>query len=158
MTSGVQQSLSDHKKIRHRLLTLVDKMDAEQLCAVPPFLNNHILWNVGHIVAVSDLLTFALGGHPTPAKKDFIGRYRPGTKPVEGMEEDLPYIRSRLTTGSEELSEAYDSLDWSSFRPYTTQMGVEVSSIDHAITFNNTHEALHFGTMLAIRKWVVSRG
>ncbi|PPK88408.1 DinB family protein [Neolewinella xylanilytica] len=158
MPATAQQVLDDHHRIRRNLLGLLDAFSVAQLGEIPPFLNNNLLWNAGHIVAVQELLTFALGGHRSPSGKEFIGRYRGGTRPFSGMEEEWPFIRAQLAEGNQVLRDAYTDRDWSGFQPFTTQLGIEVRSIDHALIFNNLHETLHLGTMLAIRKWVVANG
>jgi len=40
------------------------------------------------------------------------------------------------------------------FRPYRTSYNVELESLDDALWFNNMHEAMHLGYMLAMRKSV----
>ncbi len=159
MAADLQVYLSNHLQIRRNILRLIDGLSWEQLTLVPPHLNNNVLWNAGHIVAVHELLTYALGGHRMPSEKAFIGRYRPGSRPgPESEQADLDYIRAELLAATPRIQNDYRELDWSDFQPYTTKLGVEVRDIEQAINFNTLHEALHFGTMQAIRSWVLNAG
>ncbi|MEM8908542.1 MAG: hypothetical protein AAGD05_11895 [Bacteroidota bacterium] len=41
-----------------------------------------------------------------------------------------------------------------SFEPYQTSYGLNLTDLESAIAFNNIHENLHLGTMMALRKLV----
>ena len=118
----------------------------------PEGLNNNLVWNAGHVVATMELLTYGLSGLKTPSGKEFIDRYRKGSRPDGPVSaEEQAYIADRLRSGVTQLEADLKSLDFSNFREYTTSYGVTLSNIDDALAFNNLHEAMHLGTMLAIR-------
>jgi len=119
---------------------------------IPEGLNNNLVWNAGHVIATMELLTYGLAGLKTPSGKEFIDRYRKGSKPDGPVSaEEQAYIADRLLSGVTQLEADTKSLDFSNFREYTTSYGVTLSSIDDALAFNNLHEAMHLGTMLAMR-------
>jgi hypothetical protein len=119
---------------------------------IPEGLNNNLVWNAGHVVATMELLTYGLSGLKTPSGKEFIDRYRKGSRPDGPVSaEEQAYIADRLRSGVTQLEADLKSLDFSNFREYTTSYGVTLSNIDDALAFNNLHEAMHLGTMLAIR-------
>ncbi|WP_116126509.1 DinB family protein [Lewinella sp. IMCC34183] len=155
MTDRFATALQDHLQLRKRILALTESVTPAQLDRVPAGFNNNLIWNAGHVIATQEQLTYALGGHPTPSGAAFVARYRRGTRPEGDLAtEDYAYIRTELLAGNEKLREACDDLDWSGYRPYTTKLGVTVTDLLRAVEFNNVHEALHLGTMLAQRRLV----
>ena len=144
-----------HRQARKNILGLITPLSVDQLNRVPEGLNNNLIWNAGHVIATAELLMYGLGGHRTPSSKDFIDRYRKGTRPeapVSLAEVDL--IKAELLAGSQRLREDYGRLDWSIYTPYTTSFGVGFENVEEALTFNNMHETLHLGAMLVLRRLV----
>jgi len=136
---------------RKNIAGLCAQHSTDQLNLIPDGLNNNLIWNAGHVIATTELLTYGLSGLPTPSPRSFIDRYRKGSRPTgPASADDLAYITEQLTAGVTDLK----SLDWSNYKEYTTSFGVTLHSIDEAVAFNNMHETLHLGTMLAIRRLV----
>jgi hypothetical protein len=52
------------------------------------------------------------------------------------------------------LREDYQHGVFKSYKEYPTSYGFELKSIDDAIIFNNVHESLHLGTIMALKKLV----
>lgn len=127
----------------------------DRLDAVPTGLNNNLIWNAGHVIATMEGLTYGLAGLEAPSGRAFIDRYRKGTRP-EGpaSAEDHAYIGEQLLAGIDRLETDLEALDWSGFKEYTTSFGVTLHGAGEAMTFNNMHEAMHLGTMLALRRLV----
>ena len=63
--------------------------------------------------------------------------------------EDLGYL---LTETSKIMVKDYDSDFFTEYTPYTTSLGIDLKSIQDAIIFNNIHEGLHYGYILAQRR------
>ena len=144
-----------HRQVRQHIAKLVGAFAPEQLNQVPEGAPNNLIWNAGHVIATAELLTYGLAGLPTPSGKEFINRYRKGTRP-EGTvgQEEIDYIKRTLLAGSEDLHGKGGSTDWSGFQPYTTSLGVTLNDIGEALEFNNLHEMMHLGTMLLLRRLV----
>ncbi|THH40516.1 DinB family protein [Neolewinella litorea] len=155
MNASLTLALQYHEQIRKNILALTESMSLSQLNQVPEGMNNNLIWNAGHVIATQELLVFALGGHRTPSGKDFINRYRKGTRPEgEAGAEEYGLIRAELLDGHRRLREACTDLDWSAYNPYETSFGITLSGLEEAVEFNNLHEAMHFGTMIALRRLV----
>ncbi|MCP9237814.1 DinB family protein [Lewinella sp. JB7] len=153
MPSVSENTFVLHQQTRQNILALLDAHTTEQLNRIPEGFNNNLVWNAGHVIATQELLVFALGGHRTPSGRDFIDRYRKGSRPEGPADtEELAYIRAELLEGNRRLKEAVGDLDWSEYQAYPTSYGVTLSTVAEAIEFNNMHEAMHLGTMLALRK------
>lgn len=143
------------RKLREHVASLIAGHDAAALNRIPEGLNNNLIWNAGHLLATTDLLIYGLGGQRTQSDREFIDRYRKGTRPEgEVSAAEIADISERLLTSVDRLEADLDSLDWSNFREYTNSLGITLRSVDDALAFNLVHEGMHYGTMLAMRKLV----
>ncbi|OAV43223.1 DinB family protein [Lewinella sp. 4G2] len=140
---------------RKNLIKICKDLTDEQLNRIPPGFNNNIIWNLGHVIATMEGLTYGLSGLPSPSGKEFIQRYRKGTKPeVSVGKEEIEEIFSSLITSVRRLREDWDGLDFSNFREYPTSYGITLRDVEDALTFNSVHEAMHLGTVIALNKLV----
>lgn len=137
---------------RKNILGILKAHTLEQANRIPEGFNNNLIWNAGHVVATMELLVYALAGQRTPSGREFIDRYRKGTRP-EGLAGEAEYdlIAEKLITGVEQLNADLEELDFSNYKTYETSFGVTLNSADEALAFNNMHEAMHLGTMIALR-------
>ncbi|MEM9928544.1 MAG: DinB family protein [Bacteroidota bacterium] len=155
MNATAESTIALLRATRKNIQGIYDRYSEEQLNLVPPGFNNNLIWNAGHVIATMELLTYGLAGLPLPAGQDFINRYRKGSKPApRSPEGDYTLIKAGLQTSIDRLVHDLDHLDFSNFRVYPTSYGVTLSSVEDAMVFNNMHEAMHLGTMLALRKMV----
>jgi len=106
-------------------------------------------------VATMELLVYAMAGLKTPSDREFIDRYRKGTRP-EGTvsKEECELIAEKLSSSIDQLEHDLETLDFSNYKEYATSYGITLTSVDDALAFNNLHEAMHLGTMLALRNLV----
>jgi hypothetical protein len=152
MEKKVNDTLSLLRAVRKNILTIFEAHSLEQLNTIPAGFGNNMVWNAGHVVATMELLVYGLAGLKTPSGREFIDRYRKGSRPegpVDQAECDL--IAARLTEGIDHLETDLAHEDFSHYQEYTTSFGVSLSSVEDALVFNNMHEAMHLGTMLALR-------
>lgn len=139
---------------RENHLKICTGLRTEQLNLVPDGFNNNLIWNAGHVIATQELLTYGLAGLRTPSGREFINKYRKGTRPESPAgDEEIALILDRLLSGVDRLEADLQTLDWSQFEAYPTSYGVAVDSLDRALAFNDLHEAMHLGTMIALRKF-----
>lgn len=143
------------RQTRQNILGICDGLTLEQLNHIPEGFNNNIAWNVGHCVATQQLLCYALAQQEMKFPMDFINSYRKGSKPegpINGAE--WTFIKDRLFTTIDAFEADLSKLDFSNFKEYTTSYGTKMTNIGQALSFNNTHEGMHLGTILALRKLV----
>ena len=141
--------------IRNNISKVMAGLTDEQLNHIPEKFNNNLIWNAGHVVATMELLVYALSGNHTPSDKTFIDKYRKGTKPEAAASgEEIARIRELLTSSLEKLEKDLPRLSGSDFKTYQTSFGVELNSVEDALSFNGFHESMHLGTMIALRKLV----
>jgi hypothetical protein len=141
------------EKNRKLMASFLDKFSVEQLNTVPEGFNNNIIWNIAHLVATQQLLTYKLSGLPMRVDEAFVEAYRKGTK-ANGMvsAEDIATIKSMLFSSVEQTKEDYNNGVFKSYNAYTTSTGSTLTSFEDAMAFNNYHEGIHLGYILAMKK------
>lgn len=152
MSKETKNTLALLLATRKNILGIFKAHSLEQVNEIPPGFNNNLVWNAGHVVATMELLVYALAGQKTPSSRDFIDRYRKGSRPGDAVsQEECDLIAAKLVERVDLLTKDLEDKDFSSYKDYPTSYGVTLSSVEDAMTFNNMHEAMHLGTMIALR-------
>ena len=140
---------------RQNILRVIQNLSVDQLNRVPAGFNNNLIWNAGHVLVTQQLLYYKLSELTPHVEEAMIERYRRGTKPKEKVPpEEIDYIRQRLTE-TVALAEQDIAQDiFQAFHPYNTIFGVELKSVEDAMHFNNLHETLHLGYMMAQKRLI----
>jgi len=155
MEKQTQKAINLLRATRKNIQGIYNNYNFDQLNSVPAGFNNNLLWNAGHVIVTMELLTYGLAGLPLPSDKEFINRYRKGSKPEPPCPHgDYGLIGEGLGESVDRLVSDLETLDFSNFKAYPTSYGVTLTSIEDALAFNNMHEAMHLGTMLALKKLV----
>ena len=69
--------------------------------------------------------------------------------------EDLAYL---LIETSKILMKDFDDDFFSDYTPYSTSFGIDLKNIQDAIIFNNMHESIHYGYVLAQKRALIAEG
>jgi hypothetical protein len=140
---------------RKLLIKLIEGLSIEQLNEVPPGFNNNIIWNMGHIITAQQGVCYRRCGLDLKIDDDFFQRYKPDTKP-EGFIDSIGVekITTLLFTTLDELEVDYNAGIFTNYPTFITRYGIEINSIDSAISFLPFHEGLHIGCMVALKKLV----
>ncbi len=142
--------LLQHRKVLYYYLKQVP---LASLNHIPSGFRNNILWNIGHSVVTQQLLVYQRSGRTTLVDNAMIKRYRRGTAPDgQATSEEVLTIQKLLFTTVEKTSDDYQLGLFREFDSYLTATNVTLSNVDDAILFNNYHEGLHLGTILALQK------
>jgi hypothetical protein len=124
---------------RQNFLNLIQDLSNEQLNKIPEGFKNNIIWNFGHVVVTQQILCYKLSGLPMYLKNDIIDKYRKGSSASNDVSmQELDYIEDKFKN----------------FENYPTSYGIELTHIEEAVSFNNTHEGLHFGIAMSLKKLV----
>ncbi|WP_433834319.1 DinB family protein [Flavobacterium anhuiense] len=143
------------KTIREILLKILDSHSLEELNKVPDGFNNNIIWNIGHCISSQQVLVYKLSGLPTIVSEEFIAKYRKGTKPEGDVSQaEVEEIKTLLSTTLEKTKNDFESGLFVDYHEYTTSLGFTLSHVQGALDFNNYHEGLHTGVIMALRKLV----
>ncbi len=142
------------KTTRVNIVKLLEGLTLAQVNTIPEGFRNNILWNAGHNVVVQGMLCYGLSGNALPFSDVMRDKYKKGTVPSAFSQADLDAVLELLVTLPIKMEEDYNSGVFNEYKPYETSYGITLSTIEEAISFNNLHDGLHFGYMMAIRKLV----
>lgn len=93
-----------------------------------------------------------LSGVKPVVADEFIETYKKGTYPDGHVPtaEEIQSLRALLISTQKQLQADYEHGVFSNFTPYTTSYGYTLTCIEDAINFNNTHEGMHLGVVIAL--------
>lgn len=127
----------------------------EQLNTIPEGFNNNIFWNIKHVVVTQQLLVYGLSNLPMQVSDVEIIKYRKGTAPLGDVsEEDVRILETQLFESLEQTMIDYKAEVFKTYNEYTVTTKATLTSVEEAIDFNNFHEGIHLGYVLALRKLV----
>ena len=142
--------LLQHRKVLYHYLK---ETSPEVLNAIPNGFRNNIFWNIAHSVVTQQLLVYGLSDAPPLVSESLISRYRKGTAPNGAVPQtEIEEVKGLLFSTVEKTAEDYQLGAFRRFRQYTTLTRVVLNGVDDAILFNNFHEGLHLGYIMALRK------
>ncbi len=144
-----------NRKTRENILKVIDGLSVEQMNLIPEGYNNNLVWHLGHVLATQQLLVYKLANTDVLITDNIIDEFRKGTKPEsEYSEEDILELKEMLIPVINHTEEDLEEGLFGSFSEYPTSYGITLSDQSDAIQFNNMHEALHLGIMMAMKKLV----
>jgi hypothetical protein len=143
------------KQTRSNFLNLIADLNIEQLNKIPQGFKNNIIWNFGHVVVTQQILCYKLSGLPMNLSNTIIDKYRKGSSaPIDVSEEEFNMLKAAAIDLVEKTKSDYIEGLFKHFENYPTSYGIELTHIEEAVSFNNTHEGLHFGVAMSIKKLV----
>ncbi len=154
MKTEVKRNIEYLNQARTMCLKVIDGLSFEALCRIPEGFNNSILWNIGHLAVTQQLLCYKNSGLPMHIKdQEIIDGFRKGSKPkTEYTQEEWQTLLDFFKTLPSKLEEDFESSMFKNYDSYLTSFGVLLSNIEEAITFNNVHEGMHLGYIMALKR------
>jgi len=138
---------------RNNILKAIEGLTLSKVNQIPIGFKNNIVWNMAHLVVTQQLLCYKLSGLEMYIKNEFIDKYKKGSEVnFEIDEEEFNYIKKQLAVLPSKLVEDYKEMVFKNYNEYPTSYNVTLNSIKDAIQFNNVHEGLHFGYIMALKK------
>ncbi|SDB63563.1 DinB superfamily protein [Flavobacteriaceae bacterium MAR_2010_188] len=139
-------------KSRAVLERFLENYSLEQLNKVPKGFNNNIIWNVAHTIVTQQLLVYKLSGLQTIVSDDMIETYRKGTRPNRDVSQaEVDMVKGLLYSTVHKTQEDFDNGVFKNYNEYTVTTKNTLTNVLEAIEFNNFHEGLHLGYILAIK-------
>ena len=144
------------RAIRHLLLRTTDGLSPDQLTIIPDGYRNSILWNACHMLTTQQVLVYGLSGQQPLIEEGFIERYRKGTSPsADGNPvADWDYMREHFMETVDRMDRDLEAGIFTRFTEYATSFGLTLKSAADAAAFNNLHESMHLGYVLAMKHLV----
>lgn len=140
---------------RKILATFLHNHSLEQLNTIPNGFSNNLIWNIGHIIVVQQMITYKLSDLPMQIPDVMVEKYKKGTKPEQEVSQaEVDEIRSFLFDTIKQTKADYNSNTFKKYQEFTSQVGFTARNIEDAISFNYFHEALHLGIIMQIRKFI----
>jgi hypothetical protein len=145
-----------HLRIRKNLLEILKNTSVEDLELIPDGFTNNIYWNIAHTVATQQLLCYYLSENMFRIDKYWIETYKKGTLPnLDIRQSEIEDLAFLLIETSKIMMKDYDAGIFSDYTHYETSFGLELNNINDAIIYNNIHESLHYGYILAQKKAIL---
>ncbi len=140
---------------RSSMLKILEKKPYEELVKIPQNFRNSIFWNIAHLLVTQQLLCYRLSGLDLRIEEDMVKKYGKGSIATESVKEsDIQYVKDHLFTAMKETEkDFYDGL-FNDFKAYMTSTGIELKSIEDAISFSTYHDGIHLGIVLSLMKIV----
>ncbi|WP_394758703.1 DinB family protein [Flavobacterium sp.] len=151
----MQATFEINKTSRNLLLQFLENHSLENLNKIPEGFSNNLIWNIGHIVVVQQMLVYKLSGLPMMISDEMVEKYKKGTKPEHNIsQEEVNEIKKLLFSTLEQAKEDFANDIFDNYMEFTTGVGFTVKSAKSAMEFNNYHEGLHTGIMMQIKKFI----
>ena len=152
MKFELEVTLQNRKALYHFLKTL----SLDELNKIPSGYNNNIIWNIGHTIATQQSLVYGLSGLPTLVSTDFIMKYKKGTSPEQDVtSEEVDAMKAIIFSTVEKTLEDYEKGKFKTYKEYNlSSIQLTLRSIKEAVNFNNFHEGLHLGYIMALLKLI----
>lgn len=147
---------------RRNIAGLIADLPDAVLLKIPAKYRNNLLWNTGHVVVVQQLLCYRSLGLPLAVDEDFVKSFKKDSSPADWQSmPDIQYVKEILIATGNKFAEDFRAglFDNRPEFPVKLKMvyGITLANINEAILFNNTHEAMHLGIMMSLKKHVADR-
>ncbi len=140
---------------RKLLAQFLENHSLEQLNKIPVGFNNNLIWNIGHIVVVQQMLAYKLSGLPMMVSEELFEKYKKGTKPEsDASQEEVATIQSLLFETINQTKSDFNAGIFKNYQEFTSASGFTMRNVEDALAFNYYHEGMHIGMMMSIRKFI----
>ena len=144
-------------KNRAILLKFLTDFSLDQLNEVLKGYRNSIYWNIAHVVVTQQLLVYKLSGIPMLVETSLVDAYRKGTKTERDVtQQEVNHLKTLLFSTIEQTQRDYDSGIFKTYNQYTVSTNSTLTCVEEAIEFNNFHEGIHLGYILAMKNSIIS--
>lgn len=151
----MEVSFEINKISRNALYKFLENHSLEELNTIPEGFNNNMIWNIGHIIVVQQMLVYKLANLPMMISDEMVDKFKKGTKPEHDVTQaEVDELKVLLFSTVEKTRKDYSENLFQSYNEFTSMSGFTIKSAADAIAFNNYHEALHTGIMMQIRKFI----
>lgn len=141
--------------VKNRIImaSFIDGFSIDELNKVPKGFNNNIIWNIAHLIVTQQLLVYNLSGLPMLISDEMVKKYRKGSSVENKVAKDeVNEIKELLFSTIKKTKDDYNNNIFIDYAEYTVTTKSTLTNIEQAIEFNNFHEGIHLGYILAMKK------
>lgn len=140
---------------RNIISQILENNSLEKLNKIPEGFNNNLIWNIGHIIVVEQMLVYKLSGLPMMISDEMVEKYKKGTKPErDATQIEIDEIKSLLFKTIAQTKVDFDNKIFKNYSEYPTSTGFVIKNALDAMAFNYFHEGLHIGVIMGLRKFI----
>lgn len=151
----MEATININKTSRNILLMFLENNSLEKLNIIPEGFSNNLIWNIGHIIVVQQMLVYKLSGLPMMVSDEMAEKYKKGSKPEHNIGQvEVDEIKALLFSTVEQIKKDFAENVFQNYAEFTTGIGFHLTSADDGMEFSNYHEALHLGIMMQIKKFI----
>jgi hypothetical protein len=153
----MEKILATIKASRRKLLSIVEELTTDEMNYIPTGFNNNLAWQIGHLVVTEQILCYKLSGNKFTIEEELIDLYKNGSKPEKYISSaEIEKLKGYLLSTIDQLESDLSTNIFDNYTPYTisTYQGYELTNVKDAITFIVSHDGLHYGSSLALKKLI----
>lgn len=153
----MEKILATIRASRRKLISIVEELSTDEMNQIPAGFNNNLAWQIGHLVVTEQILCYKLSGNKFTIEEELIDLYRNGSKPEKYISaEEIAKLKEYLLSTIDQLESDLKTEIFENYTPYTisTYQGYELNNVHDAITFIVSHDGLHYGSSLALKRLV----
>jgi len=140
-------------KNRNILEGFLNQFSLDELNKIPDGFSNNLIWNIAHVIVTQQLLVYGNSQLPMLVSDEMVAKYRKGTKAEhDANQEEVNEIRSLLFSTLEKTQDDYFNGHFKNYIEYTVSTKSTLTNVEEALEFNNFHEGIHLGYILALKK------
>jgi len=151
-----KKSIEIIKTGRNRLIATLEGLTTEQLNHIPEGYNNNMIWQLGHVIAVQQGVTYPKAKLTPVIDEALMAQYGNGTKPETVL--DAKAIAEMHALSARTLEQFEKDLANDLFRNYDSWSfpnGMTFDSIEDALQMLAFHEGMHYGYAQALKRAVL---
>lgn len=156
MTNQIEIVRESTLKFRGTLLNFF-KAVAPKADVIPAGWKNNFHWHLGHLIVTPNLLTHRLLNEKIAVNPNYKTIFAKDTSPMTWTNIDvIPPYEQLLEEFIPSTEALFESMTGRMNHPfavaYTTSPGVVLETPLHALNFSQTHDGIHMGLMIALRR------
>ena len=148
------------KASRNKLLSITAELTTYELNYIPTSFNNNLAWQIGHLVVSQQILCYKMAGQKFIIDEHLIDNYKNGSKPEKYISAaEIDQMRVYLLSTIDQLEIDIQNGVFDSYVPYTisTYPGLTLNNIQDAVSFIVSHDGLHYGCSLIMKRLVKNK-
>lgn len=146
-------TINTNYKIRELYDGYLETLSLDQLNKVPDNFRNNIFWNIKHAVVTQQILVYHMSEMPMNISEEEVNAYRKGSRVTHKIgKKDIALLRKQLFSLLDKTRADYKRGLFTRYNDYTTRTGSVLTNVKEALKFNNFHEGLHLGYIMAMKR------